>query len=337
LRRCVDELRPADDGVLLVAALSELGGALVHAVRGRDEEGAAVLHEAVERAAIIDPGAAAKALRELGFVDVQAGRRDRAAAWLERARICADKCGDDVELAAISGVEGMNLSDQARYSDALAALTESVERALHVGSRRQAAWSWSLVGRVHFLRENYDEADRALSESLQLVKSERWLAFWPWPETFSAELDMVHGRVAVAEQRLAEAFALACQLGDPCWEGVTARAIGVLEARRDPELGVATLHDARSRCARWPDAYQWVLGYVLDATCTVAVQTRSPDAIATADDLLELAARSDMRELVRRAQLHRASLGVPGADEAAVLAAAYIDDPAVDRAAAKAD
>jgi hypothetical protein len=39
-----------------------------------------------------------------------------------------------------------------------------------------------------------------------------------------------------------------------------------------------------------------------------------------------------MRELVSRAQLHRASLGVPGADEAAVLAGAEIDNPALRRA-----
>jgi DNA-binding SARP family transcriptional activator len=332
LRRCVDELRVANDGALLVAALSELGGALVHAVRGRDEEGAAVLHEAVERASSVDSGASAKALRELGFVDVQAGRRDRAAVWLERARVCADKSGDDVELAAIAGVDGMNLSDQARYPEALEVLTESVERALHAGSRRQAAWSSSLVGRLHFLREDFDEADRAVAQSLQLVKSERWVAFWPWPEAFGAELDMVHGRETVAEQRLAEAFALACQLGDPCWEGVTARAIGLLEARRNPDLALTTLLDARARCARWPDAYQWVHGYVLDAVCTVAVETDSPDALTTANDLLGLAARADMRELVSRAQFHRASLGVPGADEAAVLAGADIDNPALRRA-----
>jgi tetratricopeptide (TPR) repeat protein len=332
LRRCVDELRLAHDGALLVAALSELGGALVHAVRGRDEEGAAVLHEAVERAAGLNLEAGAKACRELGFIDVQAGRRDRATLWLDRARIHAHKSGDDVELAAIAGVQGMNLSDQARYPEALEVLTESVERALYAGSRRQAAWSSSLVGRLHFLRENYEEADRAVSESLQLVKSERWLAFWPWPEAFGAELDMVQGREKLAEQRLAEAFALACQLGDPCWEGVTARALGLLEARRNPDLALTTLLDARSRCARWPDAYQWVHGYVLDAVCTVAVETGCPDALTKANDLLELAAHANMRELVSRAQLHRASLGVPGADEAAVLAGAYIDNPALHRA-----
>jgi hypothetical protein len=165
-----------------------------------------------------------------------------------------------------------------------------------------------------------------------LVKSERWLAFWPWPEAFSAQLDMVHGREAVAEQRLAEAFALACQLGDPCWEGVTARAIGLLEARRNPDQGLTTLLDARARCARWPDAYQWVHGYVLDALCIVAVETDCADAVARANDLLDLAARADMREFVSRAQLHRASLGVPGAAEAAVLAGADIDNPALRRA-----
>jgi hypothetical protein len=40
-----------------------------------------VLHEAVERAAGLNLEAGAKACRELGFIDVQAGRRDRAALW----------------------------------------------------------------------------------------------------------------------------------------------------------------------------------------------------------------------------------------------------------------
>jgi DNA-binding SARP family transcriptional activator len=73
LRRAVHESRFADDDDLIVAALTELGSALVHSVRGRDDEGAVVLHEAIDRAARASPAAAATACRELGFVDVQAG------------------------------------------------------------------------------------------------------------------------------------------------------------------------------------------------------------------------------------------------------------------------
>jgi DNA-binding SARP family transcriptional activator len=327
LRRAVHESRFADDDDLIVAALTELGSALVHSVRGRDDEGAVVLHEAIDRAARASPAAAATACRELGFVDVQAGRRERSALWLDRARELAGD--DDGALAAIGGVRGMMLSDQGRYPEALDVLTDSVARALRCESRRQAAWSASQIGRLQLLRGDAQAAHRALAQSLQLVRSERWLAFFPWPESFSAELDALDGRTRQAERRLTEAFALACQLGDPCWEGITARGLGLLESRHDPDAALARLRDALARCVRWPDAYQWVRGYVLDAMCTVAAAAGDVGAPALADDMLRLAARTDMRELVVRAHLHRARLGIPGALDAAQMAAASIDNPAL--------
>jgi hypothetical protein len=45
--------------------------------------------------------------------------------------------------------------------------------------------------------------------------------------------------------------------------------------------------------------------------------------------MLRLAARTDMREFVARAHLHRARLGIPGAWDAAQMAAASIDNPAL--------
>ena len=64
------------DAALHGRALAALGGALVHAVRGRDEEGAVVLHEAIAAGHQAgDRATAVTAHRELGFVEVQAGRR----------------------------------------------------------------------------------------------------------------------------------------------------------------------------------------------------------------------------------------------------------------------
>jgi DNA-binding SARP family transcriptional activator len=82
-------------------ALVALGSALVHAVRGRDEEGTVVLHEAVRLATQAgDRETAVTAHRELGFVEVQAGRRQTAEAWLARASALADT---DAQLAPSSG------------------------------------------------------------------------------------------------------------------------------------------------------------------------------------------------------------------------------------------
>jgi DNA-binding SARP family transcriptional activator len=329
LRRAVVEADTSGDGQLHVEALVELGAALVHAVRGRDEEGSAVLHEALAAARTVgDARAAAKACRELGFVDVQAGRRDRASAWLAEAEALAE--GDDAELAAILGVHGMNLSDCARYDDALARLEQSVDRAGRVGARRQRAWSLSLIGRIQHLCGDSGAARSTLDDCLALVEDERWMAFAPWPETLRADVDLTDRHIGVAKDRYAHAYALACQLGDPCWEGVAAKGLGLVEAAT-PDLVAATtwLDDARSRCTRWPDRYQWVHASVLDATCDIAIRAHDGRAASFVDQLTALAARTGMRELVVRSHVHRARLGQPGSLEAAAMGAADIDNPAL--------
>jgi DNA-binding SARP family transcriptional activator len=326
LRRAVDEAGAAGAPDLRRRALVVLGGALVHSARGRDEEGAAVLHEALADArAAGDQAMAARACRELGFIDVQAGRRARAEGWLGTAEQLA---GDDGERAAVLGVRGMNLSDMGQYGRALPFLQRSVELAAGVGNRRQAAWSASLVGRVHLLRGETDAAARALEESIALVAAERWMAFAPWPESLRAELFRVAGEAAAAADQYAHAFALACQLGDACWEGVAARGSGLMMADAgDLAAALRWLEDGVARCTRWPDTYQWVNGYLLDAACEVTVAARDPSAPRWVDRFADVAARGGMRELVVRSHVHRARLGQPGAADAARATVADVENP----------
>jgi hypothetical protein len=206
-----------------------------------------------------------------------------------------------------------------------------VERAERGGDRRQAAWSQSLLGRVHLLRGDDAAAAAALDASIDLVRAEHWLAFRPWPEALRAEIDARDGDVEGAAERLEHAFALACQLDDPCWEGVAARGIGVVEARRGrADVGRRWLEEARDRCTRVPDRYEWAHGYVLDALAGVAVEEGAGDARRLAQELLGLAARTGMRELVVRAQLHLARLGDAGALASARLRARELDNPLLD-------
>ncbi len=327
LRRAADQAQAAGDRALQVEALLELGGSLVHAARGRDEEGAVVLHQALSLVGTDgDPRAAARACRELGFVDVQAGRRDQAARWLTQAEQLA---GDDAgELAAILGVHGMNLSDSARYGEALEVLDRSVEHARGAGARRQQAWSLSLIGRVHLLRGRLGPARSVLGETLDLVRAERWTAFSPWPQTLLADVDLAEQRHDVARDGYAQAYALGCQLGDPCWEGMAARGLALVEARTgSPGRALELLDDGRSRATRWPDPYQWVHAAVLDAACEVAVTIGDGRAPRLVGELETLAGRTGMPEFVVRSYLHAARLGRPGAVGAAALAVADIDNP----------
>ena len=162
LRRACADAATCRDPALQGRALAALGRALVHAVRGRDEEGAVVLHEAVRLATQAgDRETAVTAYRELGFVEVQAGRRPTAEAWLARAEAAAET---DIELAAVGGVRGMNASDMGDYPAAFRHLQGSVERARRAGDPRQQAWSLSVLARAHLLRDEHSQAAVALSE-----------------------------------------------------------------------------------------------------------------------------------------------------------------------------
>jgi hypothetical protein len=102
-----------------VEALVSLGGALMHTVRGRDEEAAALLHQAlVVGAGLGRPSLLAHAHRELGTADLIVGRRQRAEAWFASADDLAAR--DDDECSAIPGWRAVNLADMGRHGQARA-------------------------------------------------------------------------------------------------------------------------------------------------------------------------------------------------------------------------
>jgi tetratricopeptide (TPR) repeat protein len=329
LRQACAEARAVGEPALLARALAALGVALVHAIRGHDEEGAAVLHEALPLAeAIGEPDMAAKVCRELGFVEVQAGRAASAGRWLLRAHRLAR---GERERAAVLGVRGMALSDRAHYEAAMALLGESAEAARRCGDLRQAAWSLALLGRARLLRGELADAVAALDESLALVEQEGWVAFQPLPEALRAEAALGQDDPDRATALLDHAFSLGCRLGDPCWEALAARATGlVLEAAGERAGALGHLRDAATRAARVADPYVWVQAHCLDALAGVEIADGAPEARERVAQLDRLAARSDMRELVVRAALHRARLGDPGGVPAARLLGEAIDNPALD-------
>src|SRR5204863_3964491 len=118
------------------------------------------------------------------WVDVQAGRRERAEAWLAQA--AGEAAGSDEELASIASVRGMGLSDAARYEEAIESFDDSIERASRCEHRRQVAFSLALTGRVYLLTGHYAQARKVLERSLELVDEEKWIAFSPFPESILA-------------------------------------------------------------------------------------------------------------------------------------------------------
>ncbi len=328
LRRAVDDAGDSGDEALHARALVALGTAYIHGVRGRDGEGATALHAALAVAGEIDlRESISEACRELGYVELLRARYDRADAWLRRA---LDEAPDEGLRAAALGVLGVVRSDQGQTSRAIELLTESAATAGAFQKPRLTAWALTFLGRTHLLRDEQAEARKALERAMDVVRAAGWMTFQALPQSLIGSVELAEGRVEQASEAFEAAFALGCQIGDPCWEGMGARGIGlVLLARGDVDEAIRWLDDARVRCVRIPDAYLWIHAHCIDTLARVAIDHGVAGADRWVSDLEAVAARTGMNELLVRAQLHRAALGMPGALDSARVFADRIDNPAV--------
>lgn len=328
LRRAVDDARDSGDRALVARALVALGEGYIHGARGRDGEGATALHAALTVAEEIGAdGLVSEACRELGYAEMLRARYDRADAWLARAVAAAPDAG---LRAAALGVSGSVASDRGRTEEAMDLLDRSVVEASALQKPRLTGWAYSFLGRTHLVREEFTEARAALDRAIEAARAAGWMTFIAFPQSLLGAVELADGRIDEASDAFEAAFALGCQIGDPCWEGMGARGIGLVKiARGDVADGIRWLDDARTRCVRIADAYLWIHGYCLDALCEQAVAHGVGGAERWVSDLEAAAARTGMNELLVRAQLHRAALGMPGARESAAVFSERIDNPAV--------
>jgi DNA-binding SARP family transcriptional activator len=329
LRQAVAGASEAGDAGLQARALLALGSALVHGVRGRDAQGAAVLHQAIEVAQQCGAiAASAHAHRELGYVELLRGRYERARRWLHTAASLA--AGEPAEQAWAHTFHGIALSDIGRHADARDELREAIRLADDAGEERAGQWALTFLGRSHLLCGELGEARESLQAALEVARRLRWTAFIPLPEALLADVDLAEGRIDAAAAGYEHAYAMALQLGDPCWEGIAGRGLGLVADRRgDVETALRRVNEARVRCVRLPDAWLWVEGYCLDALCGLGLKHGQPDAARWVADLEGLATRTGMRELAARAYVHRSRLGDPAAASAARVLAAEVDNPTV--------
>ena len=328
LARAAAEAKACGAGGLEAESWLALGTALVHSARGRDEEGADALFRAASLAEERGLGdLAAAAHRELAYIDILQARYARCAPRLERAGALADS---DEERAGVEAMLGLAAADTGAHERALAHLRRSVELAERTGSRQQASFSLSFVGRSHFLREELDDARAALESALALTRDTNWLAFEPWPESWLAEAELAAGEVPVGRERFEHAWALACELGDPCWEGASGQGLGRIACLEgEVPTGLRLLEEARRRAGSFPDAYVWVEAYALAELASAAVQAGHRRAREWVEDLSSLAARTGMRELAVRAYLLRADLGDRNSLDSAAVLVTEVENPAL--------
>ena len=129
------------------------------------------------------------------------------------------------------------------------------------------------------------------------------MAFRPWPVALRAEALLRLGtKPEDLRPALEAAFALSCQLADPCWEGAVSRAMALtFEAEGDHLQALNWAQEAWTRSLRDINRYVALQVDILDDRARLTCA--SGDEIAgrrLAQDWVALAARSDMELHMRR-------------------------------------
>jgi tetratricopeptide (TPR) repeat protein len=280
------------------------------------------------RAAAASSSTKATGWREISWVQFLRAHYDRAEESPTRAAQLAPD--NDEELAWAELIRGTCRSDVGDYAAAGGLLRLAIARSSRLASPQPAALARTILGRFHLLRDELEDARRNLDQALELVEERGLTAFRPWPESFRAEIDLLSGDLPSAVERFEHAFALGCQVGDPCWESIAARGLGLVAAARgEISRALELLVDAPRLCRRLPDTYLWIDANGLEALCLVAVDHGAEAAPRWLGELESIAARRGMRELLLRSTVYRARLGEPGALDAARALAGQIDNPAL--------
>src|SRR5207247_2449628 len=108
-------------------------------------------------------------------------------------------------------------ADRGHHLAATDLLTRSAQVAERAGQERQRIWSLGVLSRSLLLLERVGEARAAAEASTAGAETQRWHAFLPWPQALRAECASRVGDWAAASRDAEQAFALGCELGDPCW------------------------------------------------------------------------------------------------------------------------
>jgi DNA-binding SARP family transcriptional activator len=304
LRRAVAQAEVVGDRALLASCRCELGTALVHSVRGADDEGMVLLEEAADLAVGCgDAATFVAARRERGYADTLAGRRIEADRHLRAASDALDGA-DDPLAAGVAAVGGLNLADWGRTDEAIDRFEEAIDGARRSGDRRREAWALGLGSwaRVQGGDVGADAAAWA-DASVDLVRDLRWAAFEPWPLTVRAEIRLGEG---AGPDDLERWFAMSCQLEDPCWEGGSGRVLALDHAARGRhDEALRWIVEARDRCGRWANTWTGLLGEI----CLTEADLRAEagdgaGAVDAARRAVEVAARAQLDGVLRRALAH---------------------------------
>ena len=281
LRHAVGEAEKTTNKNLFATATLELGIALVHAIRGFDEEGAILLRQSTEMAT--DRGyneIASAGFRELGYVEALAGRRPSAAQYLLKALEHADSPD---QLAGGHAVTAFNLIDWGKIEAGLEHYGMALELARAAGNRRRETWALGMGAWGQLAAGNLATAQEWLQSCISLIDDQRWIAFRPWPTALLCETRLRReGPTIEILPTLEEAFSTSCQLRDPCWEAVVARSISQwFAAQQDFAQAGHWLDEGQKRCRRETDSYVALQVHILGDIAKL--KQRQGDSFGAAD------------------------------------------------------
>lgn len=301
LRSAGAKAESACDATLHGQCLFELGSALVHAVRGFDDEGSVLLEQALQLAQDAgDVATAVGALRERAYADTLAGRRPEAQRQLTLALEIAD--GVQTLLPGVHAVAGMNLADWGRPEESFEQYEVAIDHARAVEDRRWEGWALGLGGWAALGHDRIPQAKDWLLQCLDVVHELGWMSFEPWPMSALAEATLTERSPLGSTEDLERCFATSCRLDDPCWEGASGRVLALHHAHAGrPDDALQWITDARRRSQRRSDGWAGMIGAILLTEAQIRQSigdTTGADAVAR--ELVGFAARTQLDRLLEQ-------------------------------------
>jgi tetratricopeptide (TPR) repeat protein len=302
LRTACEEATRTGNAALEAGAQLALGAALINAGTARHQDGELALHRAIALAeASGEPKVAASAYRHLAASDVLRGiysRADRRLATAEATTV-AD-LGEQVELAAIRGVSRLDQGDIVAAVSVFNAGLEADPDRTHPFLPIMLAHT----GRAYLLSGDLNAARRHLADSLRIARDRAWAGVTAAPLALLGHVAVAEGELDSARELLDQAFALACQVADPCWETWAAHGLGLRAAAAgDDASAISHLADAVARSHPRRGGHLWSHVWALKDAVVLAHRTGDPRAASWHDEALTTAQRCGMRPLACQVQL----------------------------------
>jgi tetratricopeptide (TPR) repeat protein len=301
LRAACEEADVIRDAALAATAHLALGSALIGASTARHQEGEIALQRAINLAQESGRRAtAAAAYRNLAGSDVLRGIYPRADHRLAEAEsLGSGEAGEVVEVAAIRGVGLLDRGD-------VDAATAVFRHGLGADPGREHAFLPIMLthaGRARLLAGDFPAARGHFDEALQIAQTRSWAAVTAAPLALLGHVAVATGDYVTAHDLLEEAFARACQVGDPCWETWAAHGLG-LHAAASGDLDAALQYLADAVACGRPSrgGHLWSHVWAMTDAARLGRHLGDPRHAAWQEEALSTAQRCGMRALTSQLQ-----------------------------------